>query len=613
MGYSQTIDITRQGTSEYQIILPQIPDVFEVEAAKVLQHYIQRISGATISLADVSSYNGRYGIWVGKAHRFKHGQFSEMDLSPDGYVIRTVDEELIIAGGEGKGVLYAVYSFLDKYLGCRKFSADMTYVPLNTSISVDEIDEIDNPAFSFREVYYNEVWDAEYMDWHKLNSVSDRLGVQSDWGMFVHTFGTLLSPEEYGEDHPEYFSFYDGQRHAGVIPSWDGKHTQPESQLCLSNPEVLEIVCENLKKEIEKKPEATYWSVSQNDNVNYCRCNDCAALDARYAAFDPGEKMLSTHSGGSYTALGMGSLLTFINKVAERFPDKVISTLAYQYTRVPPKGIVPRSNVNIMLCSIESTRNAPITSGDPDFRDDLVGWGKLTNNILVWDYVIRFSNLLAPFPNLYTLQPNLQFFHDNGVSMLFQQGNRDVGGEFAELRSYLISRMMWNPHLDFEKEMNEFLAGFYGDAAGEIREYIDLLHRHNQSGSSTKMSIFGSPIDDKETFLSEELINQYKAIFDRAIQKVEESPEVLERVLDARLPVLYAELEIAREEGLGQRGVFEKEPSGMFRAKEEIKQTLYDFYHQCMKRKVSRVTEWHTTPREYTANYLQFLGEGYVP
>ena len=168
-GYSQKIDITRHGSSEYQIVLPQMPDVVEVEAAKVLQHYIQRISGATISLADVSSYNGRYGIWVGKAHRFKHGQFSEMDLSPDGYVIRTVDEELIIAGGEGKGVLYAVYSFLDKYLGCRKFSADRTYVPLNTSISVDEIDEIDNPAFSFREVYYNEVWVEDYMYWHKLN------------------------------------------------------------------------------------------------------------------------------------------------------------------------------------------------------------------------------------------------------------------------------------------------------------------------------------------------------------------------------------------------------------------------------------------------------------
>src|SRR5690606_15363713 len=282
----------------------------------------------------------------------------------------------------------------------------------------------------------------------------------------------------------------------------------------------LEIICENLKKEMVKKPDALYWSVSQNDNVNYCRCDECAALDAKYAAFQPEEKMLSTHSGGSYSALGMGSLLTFINKVADRFPDKIISTLAYQYTRVPPKGIVPRKNVNIMLCSIESTRNDPIVVGDPDFRDDLIGWGKLTNNIIVWDYVIRFSNLLAPFPNLYTLQSNLQFFHENGVSMVFEQGNRDVGGEFAELRAYLISRMLWDPHVDFEKELNEFLAGFYGDAADDIRAYIDLLHQNNQSGDTTKMSIFGSPIDDQETFLSDELIHQYHSIFERAIRKL---------------------------------------------------------------------------------------------
>src|SRR5690606_13313517 len=354
-------------------------------------------------LADHSNYNGQYGIWVGKASRFQHGNFTELNLTRDGYIIRTIEDELIIAGGEGKGVLYAAYTFLDKYLGCRKFSAEVTYVPRNPTITLEEIHDIENPAFAFRETYYNEVWDTEYMDWHKLHSVSDRLGVQSEWGMFVHTFGTLLNPEVYGQDHLEYFSYYDGQRHAGVMPSWDGKHSQPEAQLCLSNPEVLEIICENLKKEMEKKPDALYWSVSQNDNVNYCRCDECAALDAKYAAFQPEEKMLSTHSGGSYSALGMGSLLSFINQVADRFPNKIISTLAYQYTRVPPKGIVPRKNVNIMLCSIESTRNDPIVVGDPDFRDDLIGWGKLPNNIFVWDYVIRFSNLLATFASLYTL------------------------------------------------------------------------------------------------------------------------------------------------------------------------------------------------------------------
>lgn len=608
LGYGATIDLVINGSSDYQIVLPEIPIVVEAQAAKVIQDYIYRISGAILPIVDDNSYSGRHGIWVGTASKFRFANFSEYNLTQDGFLIRTVDDELILTGGEGKGVLYAAYTFLDKYLGCRKFSKEATYVPQNSTISLEQIHDVENPAFAFRENYYHEVWDQEYMDWHKLNSVSDRLGTQSDWGLFVHTFGTLLNPEVYGQEHPEYFSYYEGQRHAGMIPSWDGKHLQPAAQLCLTNPDVLEIVCENLKKEMEKKPDALYWSVSQNDNVNFCRCADCSALDAQYAAFRPEEKMLSTHSGGSYTALGSGSLVHFINQVADRFPDKIISTLAYQYTRVPPRGILPRDNVNIMLCSIESSRNDPIVVGDPDFRDDLIGWGKLTRNIFVWDYVIRFSNLLAPFPNLYILQPNLQFFHENGVSMVFEQGNRDVGGEFAELRAYLISRLLWNPHIDFEKEMNEFLEGYYGDAAEDIKAYIDLLHQNNQSGTQTKMSIFGSPVEDKETFLTQELIQQYKAIFESAIRKVEKSPEIRERVLDARLPVLYAELEIARHEKSDSHD-FAKTNVGKAEARKEILPTLYDFYYQCMKRKVSRVTEWHTTPKEYTERYLHWISE----
>lgn len=605
-----TLDIVSNGTSKYQIVIPEMPDVVEVQAAKVLQDYIHRISGYSMPIVDRSNYEGRHGISIGKIDRFGN-EYSNLKVSKDGFIIKTKNNELILAGGNGKGVLYAAYTFLDKYLGCRKFSIDVTYVPKRNTISIGQINDIENPAFDFRETYYNEVWDAEYMDWHKLNSVSDRVGNKSEWGLFVHTFGRLLSPEEYGEEHPEYFSYYDGRRHPEAIPSWDGSRTQPASQLCLSNPDVLEIVCENLKIEIEKNPDALYWSVSQNDNVNYCQCDKCAALDAEYAAFRPEEKLLSTHGGRSYSALGMGSLLTFVNKVADRFPDKIISTLAYQYSRVPPKGITPRKNVNIMLCSIESTRNDPIVVGDLDFRDDLIGWSKLTNNIIVWDYVIRFSNLLAPFPNLYTLQPNLKFFHDNGVSMIFEQGNRDSGGEFAELRAYLISRLLWNPNLDFEKELDEFLTGFYGGASEEIRQYIDLTHKYNQSGGSSKMSIFGSPVDDKETFLSEDLINQYKSIFETALQKTKKTPEVLERVLDARLPVYYAELEIAKDAPAGYRGLFTEYSSGDPEVKKEFLDLLYDFYYQCLKRKVSRITEWRTTPTEYAAEYLNFVKEAY--
>ncbi len=603
---AQKITLVQKGKTPYTIVMPEKATLVEVEAAKVLQDYLYRITGVTVPTGFDTAEERPEEILIGKVSRPQTSQIDYDSFGRDGLLIRTTGKKLIITGGNKKGVLYGVYTFLDKYLGCRKFAADVSYVPSMAAISLPAIDDFQLPAFSFRETYYNEVRDPEYTNWHKLQSVSTRGEDTTEWGYFVHTFHQLLNPEEYGEQHPEYFSYYNGKRHAGVVPSWDKKSVQPESQLCLTNPDVLEIVCKNLKAAMEQKPEAIYWSVSQNDNVNYCRCDNCAALDKQHAAFAPEEKMLSTHGGEQYPALGMGSLLTFINQVADRFPDKIISTLAYQYSRVPPKGIIPRKNVNIMLCSIESSRNDPMEVGDKPFAEDLIGWGKLTDNILVWDYVIRFSNLLAPFPNLRVLQPNLRFLHENRVSAMFEQGNRDSGGEFAHLRAYLISRLLWDTEIDIEKEMNEFLKGYYGAAAGDIREYINLLHDHNQSGRQVKMSIFGSPVDDKETFLSEKLIGQYNAIFDRAVKKVEKTPDVLVRVKSARLPVYYAMLEIAKAEKAGPRGAFNTVDNKLV-PKPEIVNMLHEFVYHCVRTGVSRISEWHTTPREYLVKYTSYL------
>lgn len=604
--FTQPITLTKKGSSPYKIILPQKATGIEIEAGKVLQDYLYRMSQVTIPIGFDSEKEQSAEILIGRVNRSANTNIDYDRFGRDGLLIRTAGTKLIITGGDKKGVLYGVYTLLDQYLGCRKFAGDVTYVPKTSSLQIPAIDDFQLPAFSFRETYYTEVYDAEYMNWHKLHSVSDRGDNKTEWGYFVHTFHSLLNPEVYGETHPEYFSYYNGKRHAGSVPSWDGKSVQPASQLCLTNPEVLEIVCKNLQEAIDKKPEALYWSVSQNDNVNYCRCDNCAALDAKYAAFAPEDKMLSTHGGEKYPALGMGSLLTFINQVADRFPDKIISTLAYQYTRVPPKDIVPRKNVNIMLCSIESSRNDPMEVGDKAFAEDLIGWGKLTDNILVWDYVIRFSNLLAPFPNLRILQPNLQFLHQNRVSAMFEQGNRDSGGEFAHLRAYLISRMLWNPDINIGKEMDEFLVGYYGAAAPDIREYINVLHDNNQSGKEIKMSIFGKPADDKESFLSEALLSRYNNIFDRAMKKVEKTPDTWVRVKSARLPVQYATLEIAKAEKTGPRGAFNVVGDQLV-AKPEIVTMLHDFVYHCVRTGVSRITEWHTSPREYLDKYLAYL------
>lgn len=599
---AQDLTLIDKGKSGYVIVIPENPDVQEIHAAKVLQDYLQRISGFRLPLKHDDAPPSDHEILIGKVNRAEVANVSYDELGLDGFIVRNTGKKLVITGGPKKGITYGVYTFLEKHLGCRKYSSTVSYTPTMKTVKIGAIDEMEVPVFSFREVYYNDVYDPEYMDWHKLHSFEGRGTAPTEWGYWVHTFHTLLDPAVYGESNPEYFSFYDGERHPGLVPSWDGHGVQPASQLCLTNPDVLEIVCENLKTAIEKKPEARYWSVSQNDNVNYCRCEHCAALDAQYAAYAPEEKMYSTH-GSQYPALGMGSLLTFVNKVAERFPDKIISTLAYQYTRVPPKGIVPRENVNIMLCSIESTRNEPMETGDVAFSNDLEGWGKLTDNILVWDYTIQFSNLLAPFPNLRTLQPNLQFLRKNRVSAVFEQGNIQRGGEFAELRAYLLARLLWNPDIDANQEMDEFLHAYYGKAAKHVKQYVNLIHDNNHGGTGRKLSIFGAPVREKDTFLTPELIKEYNTIFDKAEEAVRDNPEQLIRVRSARLPVYYAMLEIMKEENGKEWETYGLLGGGKSKLPPEVSELLYDFTYHSLRTNVSRLSEWHTPPKEYLEKY----------
>lgn len=594
---SQHLTLIKDKESSYSIIIPQKATPVEQQSAKVLQDYLQRITDCYLPITMDTEKEKTYEILIGRVNRPAVPKIPYNTLGKDGLFIKTTGNKLILTGGKNKGTLYAVYTFLDKYLGCRKYSSKVTYIPKQKTIILSSITDMEVPAFKYREVYYRDAYDPEYMDWHKLDSRD-----QGDkWGSFGHTFDALLNAKEYGESHPEYFSHYDGKRH----PEYTAKGDRL-AQLCLTNPDVLEIVCKSLQSQMERSPQKLYWSVKQSDNVNYCQCTECTELNEKYVSFSPGSRIYEAHGNSLYSPIGQGSLLTFVNKVAERFPDKIISTFAYQYTRVPPKNLIPGKNVNIMLCNIETPRNVSIEKGDTSFRDDLIGWTRLTNNIIIWDYIVQFSNLVSPFPNLRTLQPNLQLYRDNGISMIFEQGNGDSGGEFSELRAYLVAKLLWNPDLDMNKEMDDFLFGYYGDASGMLRQYIDLLHDEMERYGD-ELSIFGSPVQERRAFLSDSLITVYNQIFDRAEKVVSGSPELLQRVKTARLPVYFAMLEIAMDQKTGKHGAFLVANDNTLNPNPAIVKILNNFVDGCIRSNVSHLKEGQITPQEYLASYTKFL------
>lgn len=509
--------------------------------ANILRDYLKKITGAEFSICTVNSITPAIIL-------------KTKDHGVDGFSYYINDGSIMIEAGTEEAMIFAVYDFLERIVGCRYYTPDCERIPFDANLTVCFEKYSYAPPLQFREILYYDYTNPEFCEKHKMSSPEYKKKV---WGFWCHSFQELCSADVYYEKHPEYFSLRDGER------------MKENGQLCLSNPEVLRVVVENLKREIKKKPKALYWSVSQNDNAAYCQCEACRAQD---------EKDESP----------MGSVLNFVNQVAEQFPDKIISTLAYWYTRKLPKITRPRENVHILLCNIEANRAAPIETDEhsKESREELLAWKEICKNVFLWDYCIQFRNLVSPFPNLEVLAPNIRFFVENNVTSLFSQCNREIGGEFYELRGYLLAKLMWNPALEYEDILEEFLTGYYHQAAPYIKTYIQTMHREN---TEKKLNIFGGPEDGKYTYLSPENYQKYEELFEQALEAVKGNEDAVYRVRTAQLPLLYA-------------GIILK-----YGTKQEQMDRIASFVDQARRIGLEKVEEWKITTDKFVGDSITFL------
>jgi len=560
--------------SAYTIVIPSLSSTIEVDAANLFQDYFSRITGFQLPVIADDQPATEYEIVIGNSNRLaKHNiNIKQGEPGQDGFLIRTKKKALFISGETPQGTLNGVYTFLEEYLGCRFYSPGVMHIPLMEQVILPKIKDRQVPVFTYRELYFPGRQDKEYRAWHKLHTHNS---VQ--WGMWVHTFRRLVPATEYFISNPAYFAEINGRR-------------IPNGQLCLTQPEVYEVLIENLRKNMEKKPKAKFWSVSQNDNYLACQCTGC-----REAA----EKL-----GGQ-----SGVMIDLVNRVAAEFPDKVISTLAYQYTRRAPANVKPRSNVNIMLCSIECNRSQPIAS-DPSsasFVKDVIDWTHLTDNILIWDYVVQFRNYISPFPNLRVLQPNLEFFAKKDCRMMFQQGSGPVWSEFSELRSYMIAKLLWNPYQDAEKIIDDFLEGYYRSAAPFIKQYIERMHDELEK-SGDRLWIYGYPYDGISGYLRPDLIREYERLFDQAEDVVAEEPEILIRVQTARLPLEFAILDISLHK-VDEQLSWIRETERSMEARQDMLERLDTFVVRCNRAGIKALNEMGFTPEQYRAQITDFLAK----
>jgi hypothetical protein len=151
-----------------RIVISPAASQTQMHAAEELRKYIHQITGVALLITD-SPCPGETNILIGSASP-KDIDLSETLLGLDGYTVQTYKGNVILAGAKPYSSLYAVYHFLERYLGCGFFE-DGDQVPKNPRLEIGEIHDIEKPRFDWR-IYFTCMQDAysgmRWWDWDQF-------------------------------------------------------------------------------------------------------------------------------------------------------------------------------------------------------------------------------------------------------------------------------------------------------------------------------------------------------------------------------------------------------------------------------------------------------------
>ena len=462
--------IVENGETDFVIVTADGADACIMTAVEELQTYVEKISGAKLRHVTESSYAEGKAIVLGETGL----NVTDTDCSAigeDGFLIYSDGEYLLINGEDSRGTLYGVYTLLEEYFGVRWFTPTLERVPTSEDLVVDAaIDRIVEPSFTVRRNACPGTNSSHYAR-NKTNVTfwdeMENHGGAMTFVLWDVTLDTLV-PDSLFAEHPEYFAM-----------NPDG--TRTTDHVCLSHPEVLPIAIANGRQAILDCPRETakYIHIGQKDNSNYCHCETCEALYAKYGAISA-PTIIFTNA--------------FADALDDEFPDMTFTFYAYGETDRPPTDLSLRCNKNVVpvLCGIHrACRSHPITEcgaidghetfdnlfveQEPFVAEDHAVWTKLADRTFIYDYTINFLNSAQFFSNLETMQSTMAYMHDIGITGYVYNCGDGHSAAFNELRNYLLCKLQWDVNADVEYLMMDFMSEYYGEeAAPYIKEILDI-------------------------------------------------------------------------------------------------------------------------------------------
>lgn len=545
--------LAESGKTDFAIVTNVDASPAEQLAAKDLALFLKQVTGADFPIKTETEVAPHKAIYVGRTNYAKD-KLGAMQPGVQGWRIKTFDGNLILAGGEPLGELYAAYEFLERCVGCHWLDEFTNVIPNKPNLAFDALDLQGKPAFWDRQIYEEPCYvgqDARQI-FRLRNKETSPTDAKYGWGtrmgspQAAHTF--RYYSQDIQDAHPEYLALNaQGERVKSYMDNGPG-------QICLTNPAMREHMLEKLRQYIKADrenatktgmPFPQIYCIEANDNNLTCQCPNCQSLIKKE---------------GSNSAPYIDLVNFLAAGIKNEYPDVRVDTFAYLQTLHTPKTIKPADNVIIRIAQLNARPdlddNSPGNRMDerPDYFRPMthpvnrsclaqfLAWGKISKHISYWDYWAQFCDrFAAPYTNIDCLKPDLELFLDNHVETIFTQldgytkfnGRHD--GSFFALTRWVGLKLLQDPRQPVEPLIKTFLDGYYGPASGKMGEYLDYLrHRIDQCPANVKIS---SLAVDQRPYLDLEFFVTAEQLLDTAEKLCADNKSALLHVQKERMVV----------------------------------------------------------------------------
>lgn len=476
------------GFSEYCIVIGTGSD--NEKAAALIQLHISQASGVCLPVITDSSTvsytaDSRF-IVLNCPDIFQQAGFSmpEVDLGQTGYVIQSIGDSVLIATASDAGAQKGAIAFLRHAIGYEMYTDD-TVVYANHAETLPDFQIVERPDFEYFYQSNRVSSDAAY----GMNFCTDLfIPIAGSW---CHNSLDCLPMEQYGEDHPAWYSTEGNElcyTAHGDADEWA---------------QMVQQAAEHVLQAANDYPDRPFIALTIEDHDTVCGCAACEQIRTDYHGANSAAcvRFINAVSRLVQNALEEQAKANDTEKRALR-----LLFFAYRQMELPPvelvdghwqpidDSVVCDENVGVYIAPITACYSQSFyAEANTAARDILEGWSVLTDNMCLWLYETNYTNYLFPLNTYDTMLETYRFCKQNHAVFLYPEGQHNQGNVtcFGKLKEYLNARALFCVNDSFTEIAADFFAHYFQDAAEPMRQYFDELQIHLRELENTWPEIDG--------------------------------------------------------------------------------------------------------------------------